>query len=420
MFKKAVASAVIFLSVLAAAYAYYFLFTPRGAETLSGIILARAGMDKDLLKGRISGNLVSGISLEDLDISNIKGLPPNSLLKVGKLRFSLRSFFVRDLACSLSDASVTLPTADVLRFYGTYGGRKLHLNVYSDAVSLRALSLFFPQYHRLSLARGKISKFEILVSGNISQPAVKGGCEVSEIDYRNINVKGVSCTFDLQAKLSGGKVSLNGAAVISGGVLKSGGTLVKIEPGRLVFSGNPYNPGLDIKGISLIKDTKISIFLQGTLAKPEFNLVSVPQFSQERLLMMLATSRSWESADSFSEQNKLPAGVVKDFVDYFFLGGSAQKLQDTLGIDIALDYQSQEKGVELKKSLAGPASAVFGLKQTQKDQEAPVTTKKVGLEYKVTDNISVEGSQTVSTSGEKKIDPEKQEKQVEIRYKSAF
>ena len=72
------------------------------------------------------------------------------------------------------------------------------------------------------------------------------------------------------------------------GVISHKDVDLTLEPGSIIFKGDPEAPALNLEARTEIADTRINIRLRGTPDKPEFTLSSDPHYPEEKLLVMFA------------------------------------------------------------------------------------------------------------------------------------
>ncbi|HKY92238.1 MAG TPA: translocation/assembly module TamB domain-containing protein, partial [Nevskiaceae bacterium] len=124
-----------------------------------------------------------------------------------------------------------------------------------------------------------------------------------------------------------------GEVRLEGGRYKAYGQELEIEQGRLLFNGGPLTePGLEIRAVRKPTDEiEIGVLVRGTLAKPLFQITSVPPMPRERQLSWLVLGRDLESTGSGDERAMLANAALSlgltgtDFI--------AQNLRGRLGLD---------------------------------------------------------------------------------------
>ena len=186
----------------------------------------------------------------------------------------------------------------------------------------------------------------------------------------------------------------------SGAVSGSRTAVIELQRSSVSFSGNPANPRLDIRGTAQVERTKIHVAVTGSAAEPEIKLSSQPALSEDVLLLMLATNRSWKGAEGLFGTQRISPDLAKDFIDYFVFAGQGSAIARRFGIsDISLTYDENVRGIIIKKDVLPSLEAYYGIEQSQKKGEAPDTTHTLGGEYRVTDAVSVSGERSFIQKG---------------------
>lgn len=124
-----------------------------------------------------------------------------------------------------------------------------------------------------------------------------------------------------------------GEVRLEGGRYKAYGQDLEIQQGRLLFNGGPLTePGLEIRAVRKPADEiEIDVLVRGTLAKPLFQVTSIPPMPRERQLAWLVLGHDLESTNSGDERAMLANAALSlgltgtDFI--------AQNLRGRLGID---------------------------------------------------------------------------------------
>ncbi len=193
----------------------------------------------------------------------------------------------------------------------------------------------------------------------------------------------------------------------------------------MFFTGRWNVPKLDIKGSTAIEGVKIFATLQGTMEKPDLKLVSEPPLPQEALLLMLATGKRWRNLEGSFNQGEIPLVLARDFLDYFFLSGVGTELAERFGIsNVSLTYDSATQGVGLRSTLSDKAELRYGVEQPEAYERQQSPKQKIGAEYKISDQVSIEAQgivkqqETPAAAGT----PQASQKdgQVLLKYKKKF
>ncbi|HQP91966.1 MAG TPA: hypothetical protein PLU24_04755, partial [Candidatus Omnitrophota bacterium] len=88
---------------------------------------------------------------------------------------------------------------------------------------------------------------------------------------------------------------------------------------------------------------------------------------QERLLMMLITGKSWTGSKTGIKEGELSADMLKEFVDFFILGGSSGEFFKKFGIDgiiLKFDQDKQSKGIGIKKDITKNVEVSYTIEQS--------------------------------------------------------
>jgi len=89
---------------------------------------------------------------------------------------------------------------------------------------------------------------------------------------------------------------------------------------------------------------------------------------------------------------------------------------------IAFTRNQKTKGGGVKKAVFDKAEVSYSIEQSQKKDELPTTTQKVGSEYKITDGISVEAERELKYNSKNAAEENKSETndKVLLKYKKPF
>ena len=137
----------------------------------------------------------------------------------------------------------------------------------------------------------------------------------------------------------GGGTRARGELQLVDAVYKAYGQDLRLETGRILFSGGPIGePTVDLKAVRQPnEDVTVTLHVRGTLEKPSFDLSSSPAMTQEQQLGWLLLGRPIDSSGEFSAASAaLSLGLA---------GGDklSQKLTKSLGIDtISLGSEAGE------------------------------------------------------------------------------
>ncbi len=335
-------------------------------------ILEESGGDLSLNLNKTSGKLkLNG----DVSFSDFIAAAPdihNSLLKVQKINLSFLDGDIENI--KIDNGRLKIADLNPILIEGTYRKDILDFNLYADYISIREILDFFPGNKVLDDVSGSIRQVDVDTKGALLEPTLSGKFMLEKFVYKGFSMVNSPGILDLKLKNIKKDPQLYGTVDLkSGKISGSRSAVINLKPSRIFFDGDFKNPSFDFKGTSTVEKVKIDIALKGTIDKPDLKLSSEPPLSQERLLVMLATNKSWESVTQSLAEGKISPDLAKDFLDYFVLSGPADKLIQQFGLDgISLKYNGDEKGIGVMKQLFDNLSveAEKGLKQEDETKPA--------------------------------------------------
>jgi len=411
--------------ILNVAILYVLIGTNFGARLIAKIAISRYIPSKDITIGEIDGTLARTITFENISLNNVEWLPKGSSLDIERLEIYANPLDISRLRIMVKNGKLKLPSSDKIFFSGAYENSLLDFNIYSHAVDVKDIMELLQYKDVAGILSGVFEDIDIFVTGELLEPEIKGSCIAKALSRRGFNLSDCPLKLDLKLKDIREDLKVYGAVNISGGSI-SGVKTARITLGesRISFNGSPKEPYFDMQGESLIEGTKIKAGLKGTMDVPDLRLSSDRTVSKDQLLMMLATNKSWKSADSLSGNNDhITPGMVADFMDYFLFGGAGSKTADRFGIkDFFIKYDQNTKGGGVKKAVFDKAEVSYSIEQSQKKDELPTTTQKVGSEYKITDGISVEAERELKYNSKNVAEENKPDAndKVLLKYKKPF
>ncbi|UCC95568.1 MAG: translocation/assembly module TamB domain-containing protein [Candidatus Omnitrophota bacterium] len=415
---------IFILSLIICGSGYYLLFTTSGSSFLVKFILSRALQSKSISIKTIEGNLIKGFSLQDIAVEDIEKLPPASTLKVKKVDMSVKSLSLEGININIHNGTLKFPASAVLLFYGTHQKGSLDFNAYSKHINVEEILGFFPQSSNLKKLSGAITELDIYAKGSFSEPELSGKFIIKEISHNGFSVVNCPGSFHLNLKGREDNFKLYGEVLFTGGTVSGHKTAtVALEPSKISFAGKPQVPRFDLKGTSSIEGVKITVRLKGTIEKPDLQLTSAPPLPSQKLLLMLATGKSWKGTEAAIKEGVISTDVVKDFIDYFVFSGSGSKLAEKLGVkEFSIRFDKDARGLGVKKDISEKAEVSYGVEQSQIKEKATTTTHKVGVEYKITDSVSVGVEKELEQESKTPEDQEKSKAngKVLLKFKKEF
>ncbi len=420
--RKKVVYVVIVILISIIGLIYYFLFTTKGSSFIFCRGISKYVECEDIEIEKITGNLSSVLILNDIELSGLAGLPPGSYLKIQKLEINTTSFNPAGLNLKIDNGRLKLPDSNPILFYGSHSKSSLDITAYCNQIHVREFLDLFAESKLLKGVSGRVADLDVYIKGSLFEPELRGEFGIEELYKNSFSMANCPGTFSIALKDLKENLKLFGELGLISGIIKGPKTTaIELQRSKILFSGNPKAPMLDLKGTAAVEGTKIYITLAGSVDKPDLQLKSEPAWSQERLLLMLATGKSWRNTEMALCRSQISPELARDFLDYFFFGGSGSKISKRFGIDdIAFKYDPQTKGIAVKKSISDKVEATYGIEQSQKKDSEASSTQKVGGSYKITDTVSVGAEKELSQDKIAGQDKLQSQDKIILKYKKEF
>lgn len=333
------------------------------------------------------------LSLKNIELKNIQGLPPPNVLRIQQADLVFHLWDLKKIDVTIDNARLSLPVSEPIYFYGNYIAENLDVKIACKTLDLQEILPLFPKEKTAKIPanfKGSLINIDVAVTGPHRDPALRGKFDIDQLTFKKFSLRDGSVALNLQGKFSKPDMELTGPVIISRGILTSHNTTVTLEKSKIVFAKDPTNPSLAITGVSVIDSFKITAHLLGDLQRPHLELTSLPPLPEERLLIMLATGKSWASFDSSVEQNQLSPALAKDFIDYFVFGGSGQKLNEQLGIkEINVVFDEEKRGIGVKKKLTKKIDLDYAIDRASDPQTVNAVEQRMGGNLQITNSVSM-------------------------------
>ena len=414
----------VIVILLAGALVWYLVSTTRGSGYVTKFALSKYVEAEQVDIGKIEGDLIELLSLSDIEFKDLEWLPEGSILKIQKLDVSFRSLSLEGMNVKIQNARLKLPLSEPIFFYGTLQDGVLNLNVYARLINVKETLDLFIESKDLPNLSGQISGLDADIKGSFIEPMISGGFMLDKLIRDGFTVVNCPVTFSLSLKDLKQELKINGEVVLKEGQLSGPKTAqVILKESQIQFTGSPQEPTLNLNAESTVESTKINIVMKGTIEEPKFKLSSKPPNPEDKLLLMLATNKSWKAQDAALNNGALSTDIYADFIDYFLLGGSGSKLAKRFGIsDVFFRYDSKAKGLSVTKEVSNKATASYGVEQSQTLDGTSVTSQKIGGEYKITDSISIGAEKEIKQDNavDKTQESQKTDDKVTLKFKTEF
>lgn len=437
--------------------AYFFLFTSAGGSLLIREAISRLSKSTNIEFRKASGSLIGKMTLEDIRVEGLRGLPYKSTVTAKRVDLRLAEFLklfivgedltigssafadsrmliqnadltfnpanMRSICIKVSNGRFVLPNSQLILFHGSYTNDSLNFNIYSNAVGIESLIRLVARQDAVVPVKGTLVDIDLDLLGSMQKPVVKGTVLIRDLKYKEFSLSDAHGDYNVVFSVVKKSILADGSVEIKDGRMSGPGTAVlQLAESKLFFSGPPQKPSFDIQADATVGKTKIRISLKGTMDKPDLKLFSDPPLPQNQLLAMVATGRNWGATGNSSGQGVIPADMAADFVDYFFLGGSGKKFADALGITGSFTVEDKKQGVEVRKSITDKVDVGYGVAQEQRNGSSSGATQNVNAQLKVTDTVSFSAEKEMKQSGASD-DSDKNngaDNKLMIKYKNKF
>lgn len=404
--------------------AYYFIFTTNGSKVITQFLLSDYVETKTVDAKNTSGSLFNTFVCQDIEFHDLEWLPKGNSLKIQRLEISLTSFSPRGLSGKINNGRLQFPGSDAMLFYGDYQDGNLNITVYSSIMDVRDTLDLFAESALLENVSGIIRNVDMKITGYFLEPELNGTFYIERLDRDGFSM--TNCPGTVRLKLNDIKDELKayGQITLINGIVSGQKTAaINLLESKILFDGSLESPTFDFKGTSQVENVKIEIALKGTLEAPDLKISSKPPMTQERLVIMLATDKSWNSVEAALSKGELSVDLAKDFLDYFIFSGSGNKTMQQLGVrDVQIKYDNKSKGIGATKDITDKVSGSYSIEQPQGKQDQPSATQKLGGEYKINDAISI-GAERELKPDNKTAETQNQqqpEDKVMLKFKKEF
>jgi len=417
---------ILITSVFILLTTYFALFTTAGSKVIVTTLISKYTDEENLIFENVAGTIARGVTFKNIEIKNIKELPNETKLKIQQLFIKLKDYNYRNIFVKIENARLKLPASEPIIITGSLQRQMFDVNIYSNGFTVNEIVSYLPDLKKLIPIKGEVTGIDLYIKGHYFEPRVVGDLQISKFDYKGFTLTECPLYVDIKLKEIQNDVQLSGTVNIRDGNLQSQKSMIKQIKGSINFSGHWNQISFNLSGKVKIEKVNIEIGLKGYLDKPELSLSSEPSFSRQKLMVMLATGKSWQSIE-----NTMDTGVIsstemtKDFIDYYFFAGKTNKFAELLGIhDVSVKFDKDTKGIEAKKGITDKLDIGYGIEQQSNGQQEKTTKQKIQGEYKLTNKLSVGVEKGVKkTQSLDNLDPARdtvEDDKVYFKYKKSF
>ena len=372
-------------------------FTTLGVKLINKLVVPRYIKSEDINIESIEGNVFKKVSLRNVEIIGLEGLPVGSRIKIQNFKFQVTGFNVESVYAEIDNGKISLPDLGDVLFYGKLEKGVLEFNIYSEYISVREIANLIPVDDKYKNVLGTISDLDVYVKGLVLEPELNGKFNIKKIVYDRFTVEDCFVNFDLKLKEILKIINIYGEIQVEKGkVFGMKTAVINLQQSKVYFDGDMDKISFNFKGKSEVERVKIDIELKGNRQNPDLKLESEPPLSKSNLLIMLATGKKWKFQEEIKDQVSVAPGLAMDFIDYFMFGNSRNKLAEKLGVsEISFTMDETTKGVSVSKEITDKTEVSYGIEQSQQKEGVMEIKQKVGATYKITESLSIEGEQEV-------------------------
>ena len=414
---------IVITALLTFLVTFHLFFTTKGLNLVAKFLLSRYTSSEDIEIKKIDGTITRALSFHEISLENLKYLPLGSIVEMEKIELDVNPFDLEGIYVNINNGKIRIPEADPILFNGTYANGSLELNIYAKSIGMSHIRNFFNDNTALRSINGAINDADIFISGSLQEPGLTGKLYIEKLTRNVFSIADCPVSLNLKFKDIRQDLKMFGEIILEDGSVSGPKTaVVKLQESKILFNGAPKTPVFDLKGLSNVEGTKINITLKGTMENPDIKLSSEPSFPKERLLLMLATNKSWKTAEGALMKGQMSPDVTRDFLDYFLFAGSGGRLAQYFGLkDLTFQLNGKTKGIGVKKDVTGNLDVSYAVEKEEAKEKNGTMVQKVGSEYKLTDTIAVEAERELK---QEKI-PDAQDKtttneKVLLKYKKSF
>ena len=380
---------------------YYLLCTPTGSQFLVRKILEHYTLDRQVQFESVEGDLIHGITFNNLVLKDLDELPKDSQFLVQNFSIRIESFHRTGITAEIVNGRLRLPVSEAVVINGRVDHGRLEGTVFSRALDVSEIIGYLPKNPHTRHLEGLVKELDVDIAGELAMPVVSGSLRIENMDNGQFEVENVPVTFELQRRNRLVTDELFGQVRFESGNVMSKRTVIKLRPSHLYFSGKPGNPRLDINGFSRISKVDITIGIKGDLEKPNVILSSEPSLPDEMLLLMVATGKRWNGLSQSIESGAVSPELAKDFVQYLFFGGRGNFIADKFGLsDFSVSDTTDKQGVGAAKQVTDNLEIKYQVERETNGETEPATTKQtVGSEVRVTNRVTLDLKKEFESGG---------------------
>ena len=344
----------IFLTVFSiillfsAAFAY-LIVTPLGGKILVRYFKQEFTSVGLLHVGHYEGSLQEGFILKDIRIIGLAYFP-DAVLRIQEIRVRLPLWDLRHSDCSIFNARIFIPDSDPIVFTGDVYAGQIRGNLYARSVDLHAAGRFWALEDIRKNLQGFVSNVDVTIQGPLSLPKISGNFLLDDIRYKSIFLTDGFSRINLTLIPALDQVQVKGEIILDSGLINVRKTNLEVNPSRIIYTGDVFNPSVDIHLGSKVEDMDINLTVKGTTLDPQLTVTSDPPMPPQEALQVLFTGNAL-SASTSPFNGVTSSELAENFLDYSLQGsnndqnlGLKTKLTDNLKLGAEMDQMPSPPG----------------------------------------------------------------------------
>jgi len=345
----------IFLTVISVILLFSAAFAYLIVTPLGGKILLRYFKQEFVAVGLMhvshyEGSLQNGVKLKDITIKGLSYLP-NALLRIQEVHVRLPLWDPSHFDLAIFNARILLPDSDPIVFTGDVYAGQIKGDLYAKSVDIHEASRFWTSNDIRNNLQGFVSDGDFKIQGPLSSPEVNGTFLADSIRYRSVLLTDGFSRAHLTVFPSLSRFQMMGDIIIDSGLVDVRNVDLQLSPSKLIFQGDVFDPILNIRLGSKLRDLDIHLAIIGTVTVPQLIVSSDPPMAPQDALNALFTGNAWVSSTSpFNGVSSTE--LAENFLNYSLQDindqqqvGFKTKLTENLKLGAEMDQLSLPPGV---------------------------------------------------------------------------
>ncbi len=368
----------------------WILYTPSGTKFVIDQIVERTVGVKKASWETIEGSLVQGIRVTHLEIHQLPYLSEGSFIRIQEVTVGLSRFGMMGINLNVKNGRLFFKGEEPIVFEVSFNQGEINANVYTQRLNLADLRQVLSQFFDIVLFKGDVRDVDLLISGPLDKPNVRGKFFVEKLFLPEFVLQDVLVRPQLKLHRTRSHWERFGVLFLDSGRFENQWVKVYLQPSRLIFSGQiSVYPEFDVRATTRVAQTDIYIHAQGSQKKHQLFLSSDPVYSKEQILLMLTTGRRWAGIDRVGKDDRHHE-LASNFIDYLLFGGSRSKLIQKLGLsDISISADEKKQGLRVSKELTDRLDVGYGVEVSHGDAQERAVTQRLDSQYRLTNKVII-------------------------------